>query len=231
MNPQSTSERGGRRSPLSSIAIRLYASSRNPTLRDFARRAILRFEGGQVYSLSIRRLLKEFHNLNVGLFTIGPCEYPPGNLEPGTSIGRYSSIYNTVRTLTSSDPAAVLATERLFLPEAFGEKTSLPRGELSIGNDVWMGHNVVILPTVRSVGDGAVVGAGSVVSKDIPPFAVVTGNPARVVRYRFSERIIQELIESQWWSKPIDELEPWLDLFNKPVQEGFKLATISHDAT
>ena len=70
-----------------------------------------------------------------------------------------------------------------------------------------------------SIGDGAFIGAGSVVQNDVPPYAVVTGNPARVVRYRFSPAKIQELLASRWWNKSIDELSYDMDSFRGPLEE------------
>jgi acetyltransferase-like isoleucine patch superfamily enzyme len=75
----------------------------------------------------------------------------------------------------------------------------------TIGNDVWTGHNVNIMAGV-SVGDGAIVGAGSVVTKDVPPFAIVAGVPARVVRMRFSDAIIERLLRVRWWDLELSEL-------------------------
>lgn len=72
-----------------------------------------------------------------------------------------------------------------------------------IGNDVWIGHGAFILPGVR-IGDGAVIAAMAVVTKDVPPYAVVAGSPARIVKYRFSEIQIQSLLDSKWW-----EFAPW----------------------
>jgi len=74
-----------------------------------------------------------------------------------------------------------------------------------IGNDVWIGGNVVILTGV-SVGDGAIVGANSVVTKDIPPYAIVAGAPARVLRKRFDDETIDQLAKSSWWTLPIEEI-------------------------
>jgi serine acetyltransferase len=92
------------------------------------------------------------------------------------------------------------------------------RPRLVIGNDVFIGHNAIILPSVGQIGDGVFIGAGSVVHNAVPPYAVVTGNPARVVRYRFSKEKIQGLIESQWWRKSLEELSPEMDKFQRPVE-------------
>jgi len=73
------------------------------------------------------------------------------------------------------------------------------KGQILIGNDVWIGNGVTILGGVR-IGDGAVVAAGSVVVKDVPPYAVVGGNPAGIIRYRFEEEVIQKLQRIAWWN-------------------------------
>ncbi|WP_133742251.1 CatB-related O-acetyltransferase [Actinorugispora endophytica] len=81
---------------------------------------------------------------------------------------------------------------------------SLPtKGDTVIGNDVWIGRESVVMPGV-TVGDGAVIGAHSVVTKDVPPYAVVGGNPARLVRSRFTEEEVALLLESQWWNWPVE---------------------------
>ncbi len=76
---------------------------------------------------------------------------------------------------------------------------------VTIGNDVWTGHNVNVMPGVN-VGDGAAIGAGSVVTKDVPPFAIVAGAPAKVLRYRFSEKIIARQLHLKWWELELSEL-------------------------
>jgi serine acetyltransferase len=64
------------------------------------------------------------------------------------------------------------------------------------------------MPIVENIGYGAVLAAGAVVNKDVPPYAVVVGNPARVVRYRFTEDIIAELLQSRWWENDLEQLDP-----------------------
>jgi acetyltransferase-like isoleucine patch superfamily enzyme len=76
---------------------------------------------------------------------------------------------------------------------------------VTIGNDVWTGHGVNIMAGV-SVGDGAVIAAGSVVTKDVPPYAVVGGVSATVIRYRFSEKIIERLLRLKWWELELSQL-------------------------
>ena len=81
------------------------------------------------------------------------------------------------------------------------------RTKLFVGNDVYIGLNVTILPSVSSIGDGAVIGAGSVVVKDVPPYAVIGGNPSKIIKYRFEQETIDKITESAWWEKDINELK------------------------
>jgi acetyltransferase-like isoleucine patch superfamily enzyme len=84
---------------------------------------------------------------------------------------------------------------------------------VTIGNDVWTGHNVNILAGVN-VGDGAIIGAGSVVTKDVPPYAVVVGSPAQVKRFRFPDKTIARLLRVRWWDLELSDLSglPFRDI-------------------
>ena len=86
-------------------------------------------------------------------------------------------------------------------PEA-GHTLAQGRGDVVIGNDVWVGHGSLIISGVE-IGDGAVVGAGSVVRRDVPPYAIVVGNPARVTGFRFSPEQISALLRIRWWDWPL----------------------------
>ncbi len=80
-----------------------------------------------------------------------------------------------------------------------------------IGNDVWIGQNAVILPGVH-IGDGAIIGASSVVGRDVEPYAIVVGNPARLVRKRFDDELIALLLRFRWWDKSIEEIDSLIPL-------------------
>jgi virginiamycin A acetyltransferase len=80
-----------------------------------------------------------------------------------------------------------------------------PRGDVVIGDDVWIGREAVIMPGVR-IGAGAIVGARAVVTRDAPPYAVVAGNPARIVRRRFDEATVARLLALRWWDWPTDKI-------------------------
>ena len=88
---------------------------------------------------------------------------------------------------------------------------------LEIGSDVWLGHNSVISASVSRIGHGAVVGAGAVVFKDVPPYAVVVGNPGRVVRYRCGPEMIATLLAEQWWERDVADLRRDLHTFSQPL--------------
>lgn len=79
------------------------------------------------------------------------------------------------------------------------------KGDTIIGNDVWIGQNATILPGVH-IGDGAIIGANSVVGSNVEPYAVVVGNPAETIRYRFDEELTELLLKFKWWDKPVEEI-------------------------
>lgn len=92
-----------------------------------------------------------------------------------------------------------------------GNRDAVTKGGVRIGHDVWVGARAMILSGV-TIGNGAVIGAGSIVAKDVPPYAVVVGNPGRLIKYRFSEERIDALQRIAWWDWPeakIREFEPY----------------------
>lgn len=84
-----------------------------------------------------------------------------------------------------------------------------------IGNDVWIGKRAIIKAGVR-IGDGAVIGSGSVVTKDVPPYAIVGGVPAKVIKYRFDEATINRLLQSKWWNMEDEELAKYVHSIKDP---------------
>lgn len=87
----------------------------------------------------------------------------------------------------------------------------------SIGSDVWIGYRAIIMQGV-TVGHGAVVGAGSVVTRDVPPYAIVAGSPARLIRYRFEEQLREALLASRWWDRSDTVLELCADQVRDPAR-------------
>ncbi len=84
------------------------------------------------------------------------------------------------------------------------------RGDTVIGNDVWIGFDAVIMPGV-TIGDGAIIGGKAVVTRDVPPYAVAAGNPAKVVKMRFDESTVRRLLDIAWWNWPVDKITRNLD--------------------
>ena len=204
----------------SRILLKLYQLQRNEGYRWPIRYLVLKLEGGEIYSVTIRKIFRYFHGVNIGLYTYGPLKYAPKNFAPGTTIGRYCSIYFTVRRFNLNHTMNTKSTHPFFSAPHLGKvETGFDlESKLVIGNDVWIGHNATLLNTVETIGDGAVIGAGAVVATNVPPYAVATGYPARVVRYRFTEKTIRRLLEEKWWLKSIDELSSEIEDFRKPLE-------------
>ncbi|MDE6773391.1 MAG: CatB-related O-acetyltransferase, partial [Treponemataceae bacterium] len=83
------------------------------------------------------------------------------------------------------------------------------KGDTVVGNDVWIGQNVTIMPGIR-IGDGAIIGARAVVTKDVPPYTIVGGVPAKPIRKRFSDDVIEKLLKLKWWDLPPEKILPMI---------------------
>ena len=95
------------------------------------------------------------------------------------------------------------------------------KGDTVVGNDVWIGQNVTVLPGVH-IGDGAIIGANSVVSKDIPPYTIAVGNPCVVKKKRFDDELIDLLLEFKWWDKDVEEIEKLFPLLSSGNADAIK---------
>jgi acetyltransferase-like isoleucine patch superfamily enzyme len=132
--------------------------------------------------------------------------------EPEINIGRYCSIGKNCQFILTQHNYKTISTHPLF-----GD--SFCRGNINIGNDVWIGMNVTIMDKT-TIGDGAVVGAGSVVSGVVPPYAIVVGNPAKILKYRFPPDEISKLLSSKWWELDKEVLLGF-DIKNSTNIDGF----------
>lgn len=119
-------------------------------------------------------------------------------------IGRFCSIAAETRfIMNGGNHATSWATTFPFPIFANGWEVAMPnewphKGDTVVGNDVWIGYGATVMPGVR-IGDGAIVAACSVVTRDVPPYAIVGGNPATVLRHRFDDATIARLLELRWW--------------------------------
>jgi len=129
------------------------------------------------------------------------------------SIGRYTTIASRVSCGAFNHPIDWLSVsefqyrnmDQIYEANSWVNTNAPERKTTFIGNDVWICDNSVIL-TGRNIGTGSIIGANSVVTKDVPPYAVACGNPAKIIKYRFGESTIKKLLESKWWLRSIQDL-------------------------
>jgi acetyltransferase-like isoleucine patch superfamily enzyme len=191
------------------------------TIRVLVRSILERIEGGELYSLTLRDIMRKYHGVEIGLYTMG-APFVPSSFPPGTKIGRFCSIMWTACAFNVDHPMNLKSSHAFFFNPALGLVSHDPRirPPLTIGNDVLIGHNAIILPSVRTIGDGAWIGAGTVVHQNVLPYAVVLGHPGRMVCYRFEEDVITDLLASRWWDKPLTEIAQNLEEFRRPLRKS-----------
>lgn len=160
----------------------------------------------QFTSLYLRRLFSKLYNINVGLYSYG-C-FCPVRIAPGTRIGRYCSIADTVRILNGNHGLDYLTLHPYLYNTSLGlvSKETISRSQCVVEDDVWIGHNAIILPNARRLGRGSVIAAGAVVTKDVPRYAIVAGNPAKIIRMRFENDLIDKIEACRWWEWDKSEL-------------------------
>lgn len=138
-------------------------------------------------------------------------------------IGRFTVIAREVYVGVGAHPTNFLSAHSIFYknnpwgfhPEWVKEINYNESPISYIGNDVWIGTRAIIMDGVN-IGDGAIVAAGAVVTKDVPPFAVVGGVPAKIIRYRYKPEMISRLLEIQWWNLSDEEISKRIELFHIP---------------
>lgn len=158
-------------------------------------------------SQTLRALWKTMYGVEVGQGSYG-C-FVAGIFSAGDRIGNYCSIAGNVWHLNANHPMEYATMSPLFYRKEFGgnpDAKDVERTALTVGHDVWIGRDVKILAGVKSIGNGAVIGAGSIVTKDVPAYTVVAGSPAKPIRKRFDEETIAALEDSRWWTLPPREL-------------------------
>lgn len=141
-------------------------------------------------------------------------------------IGKYCAIGHGLKIRPRNH-----ATSYVNLQDAFQNKYGLPKldaikGPVIVGNNVWIGDNVVILSGVV-VGDGAVLGAGSIVTKDVPPYTIAVGSPAKPIRKRFSNEVVAQLVQIKWWDWPEDKIRRNRTFFSTDFTEKTDIDILS----
>lgn len=170
-------------------------------------------------------------NSSLGLFT-----YASASKICNAEIGRFCSIAPNVKIGGGKHPTKFPSTHPAFYStRAQSGKTFTTEDhyreheKVIIGNDVWIGSGAIILDGV-TIGDGVIVAAGAVVSKNIPPYHIVGGIPARHIKKRFSDEHIEGLLRLKWWDWPIEKLSHHLELFQSEDSESLdKLLQLHHE--
>lgn len=149
-----------------------------------------------------------------------------------TSIGKFCSIgpdckfglgKHPTKDFVSTHPV-FFSTDKQAQISFINENKYEEYEPIEIGNDVWIGANVIVLDGV-SIGNGAIIAAGSVVTKDIPPYAIAGGVPAKIIKYRFSQEQIKGLEEIKWWDKDINTIRNFTDSMSN-IDEFFEVNKI-----
>ncbi|MEO8038338.1 MAG: CatB-related O-acetyltransferase [Betaproteobacteria bacterium] len=135
--------------------------------------------------------------------------FDPGRIAKGTTIGRYCSFAHQTYIFNGNHGIDFLSLHPYLYNVALGcvQTETIQRSRCVVEDDVWVGHAALVLPSVTSIGRGAVIGAGAVVTKNVPRYAIVAGNPARIIRFRFSDEIIEKIERTQWWRCSLDQLK------------------------
>jgi acetyltransferase-like isoleucine patch superfamily enzyme len=161
----------------------------------------------------------------VGQFTYGNPRFMLWAEEERIEIGAYCSIAEDVTIFGGGEhPVNWISTFPLRgaynLPKAYQDGMPSTKGKTTIGNDVWIGYKAIILSGVQ-IGDGAIIGAGSTVAKSVPPYAIVAGNPAQLIRFRFTEQQISQLLKIKWWNWPHERIIEDIDLLSSDNIDSF----------
>jgi virginiamycin A acetyltransferase len=207
-----------KRMRFSAIIVKLYAFR---SLRRFCLAAAHRREGGQFFSETLRNILIAYHGVSIGAYSYGEC-LRPESFPSGVLVGRYVSVADGVKIFVRNHPFDRLSMHPFFYNSKLGwiEKDSISSGSLDIWHDSWIGANVIVTPGCSRIGLGAVIGAGSVVTKNVDDFAVMAGNPARKIRQRFPEDCCEIIRKSRWWEFSIGECARYMPDMMSPLPEN-----------
>ncbi|MGL5932166.1 MAG: CatB-related O-acetyltransferase [Cetobacterium sp.] len=145
----------------------------------------------------------------------------PRTIITKSKIARYVSIGSDVKIGLGEHITDRVSLNTFFYKNPYDELT---KGECIIEDDVWIGTNVVILRNVK-IGRGAVIGAGAVVTKDVEPYSIVVGVPAKFLKYRFSREKIEEIEKSKWWSQDLNEAKNKMLILEKKNEDRISTST------
>lgn len=165
---------------------------------------------------------------------IGDYTYISNNtVVDNVQIGKFCSISDYCRIGLPFHNPSLLSTSPLFSIKHNAAKTSWVEEDIAdyesrrtiIGNDVWIASRVLIMGGL-TIGDGAVIAAGAVVTKDVPPYAIVGGVPAKIIKYRFPKELIDRLIDVKWWNLPEEKLRRHITCFQHQPIDNSTIASL-----
>ncbi len=189
---------------------------------------VTRYEEGEYWSTTLREIFSEIHGIQIGIGSYG-C-FRPDAFPRGTVIGNYCSIAANVRFIGSNHPIDFASTHPMFYYPSLGfvDREKITRNNTVVGHDVWIGYNSLILANCRQIGTGAVIAAGSVVTRDVEPYTIIAGVPAKPIKKRFSNEIAEELTESEWYLLNPDDLAKIASEVKDPSKFLLALKTLRH---
>lgn len=155
-----------------------------PIIGKYLKKVIINKEGGEKLSLTLRSYVSEKYKVNVGKYTYGSVFSSDFNIGGSfVNVGQYCSFASDVNYYGANHPYNRFSMSPYFYNKLFGfDVEDVDRFGLTIGHDVWIGARTIITCSCSSIGNGAVIGAGSVVTKDVPPYSIVAGVPAKIIK-------------------------------------------------
>lgn len=205
----------------------------------YSRRNLLLFKRGEKIKIQGDVFVEEYSMMPFrGFCSVGAFSEPGCYFQNGVVIGRYCSISSGAKVMGGQHPYDRFTTSRLTYKKEFEDLARKLGGDWEIkphntnaahpviGNDVWIADGAVIKGGI-SIGDGAVIAANSVVTKDVPPYAIVAGVPAKIIKYRFPDVVIKKLLELKWWdykyidlpnNKHCDDINYFIDSLSSKIE-------------
>lgn len=187
-------------------------------------RALKKISGAAITNSSIHKTSKVEAGSQIVDSTMGKYSYCGYNCEIlHCDIGSFCSIANNVAIGGAKHPIEWVSMSPVFYSgrDSIRKKFAKFQRETSkrtiIGSDVWIGHGAHIKQGV-TIGNGAIIGMGAVVTKDVVPYSIVAGNPAKFIRYRFDEIVIEELLKSEWWDMPDEKISQLAQYIQSPKE-------------
>lgn len=193
-------------------------------LRPVVRWMLDRYDGGFMQSRVWRRIFRDLYGVELGFLSRGDG-LKPGTLPRGTVVGNFSCFGKGLHVLRRNHAFRRFSQHPVFFNSMLGMVANdtideVDQNPLRIGSDVWCGLHVTICPACCNIGDGAIIGARAVVTRDVPPFTIVAGNPARIIGKRFAPEVEEVVAASKWWLQPPSKILGHFDLFTQDIDRS-----------